>query len=180
MQRKNIRLRNYDYSQAGLYFVTICLNERECLFGEIIQNKQVLNDIGLMIKGYYHELEKKFSGVKCGEYVIMPNHFHCIIHIENDCCNFYDVGVDLCVNPTKKGEHIGAPLHKIVQWFKTMTTNEYIKGVKTKNWKPFNKRLWQRNYYEHVIRNEKSYIEICEYIQNNPLKWDLDELNPNN
>jgi hypothetical protein len=61
-----------------------------------------------------------------------------------------------------------------------MTTNAYIKGVKTKNWKPFNKRLWQRNYYEHIIRNEKAYIEMFGYIVNNPLKWHLDELNPQN
>ncbi len=104
----------------------------------------------------------------------MPNHFHCIIHIENT------VGVDLCVNPIKKGEHMSSRLPRIIQWFKTMTINAYINGVKTKNWKPFNKRLWQRNYYEHIIRNEKSCTEIYDYIVNNPLKWDLDELNPQN
>lgn len=105
----------------------------------------------------------------------MPNHFHCIIHIENADV----VGVDLCVNP-KEGEHIGSPLHKIIQWFKTMTTNAYIKGVKANGWQSFDKRLWQRNYYEHIIWNDKSYITICEYIENNPLNWVLDELNPQN
>ena len=174
MNRRSIRLKDYDYSQDGLYFITICINEKECLFGKIEQGKMLLNDAGFMVKNYYLELENKFCNVRCGKYVIMPNHFHCIIHIENT------VGVDLCVNPIKKGEHIGSPLPRIIQWFKTMTTNAYINGVKTKNWKPFNKRLWQRNYYEHIIRNEKSCTEIYDYIVNNPLKWDLDELNPQN
>ncbi|OIN83946.1 transposase IS200 like family protein [Francisella sp. TX07-6608] len=74
------------------------------------------------------------------------------------------------VAPTTLSDIIGA--------FKSLTTNAYINGVKTKNWQPFDKRLWQRNYYEHIIRNEKSYNEIIKYIQLNPLKWELDELNP--
>lgn len=76
------------------------------------------------------------------------------------------------------GEHIGSPLHRVVQWFKTMTTNEYIRNVTTKRWKPFSRRLWQRNYYEHVIRNEDKLNKIRQYIQFNPLKWHLDRENP--
>jgi len=72
------------------------------------------------------------------------------------------------------GEHIGSPLHRVVQWFKTMTTNEYIRGVKTLGWQPFNKKLWQRNYWEHIIRNEQSYKRIANYIINNPVKWEND------
>ena len=70
-----------------------------------------------------------------------------------------------------KGGHTGPPLHAVVQWFKTMTTNEYIRGVKQKNWQQFNKKLWQRNYYEHIIRSEKSYLQISEYIRTNSMKW---------
>jgi hypothetical protein len=73
------------------------------------------------------------------------------------------------------GEHMGSPLHGIVQWFKTMSTNEYIRGVKTLGWKPFNGKLLQRNYYEHIIRNEKSYQTIADYIVNNPAKWEDDK-----
>ncbi|MGB9853103.1 MAG: transposase, partial [Candidatus Kapaibacteriota bacterium] len=69
----------------------------------------------------------------------------------------------------------GSPLHKIVQWFKTMTTNEYIRNVKNNGWEPFDKKLWQRNYYEHIIRNEKELNKIREYIINNPLNWTSDE-----
>jgi REP element-mobilizing transposase RayT len=74
------------------------------------------------------------------------------------------------------GEHIGSPLHRVVQWFKTMTTNEYIRGVKTLEWQPFDKRLWQRNYYEHIIRNNRSYQYIANYIENNSENWQQDKL----
>ena len=74
------------------------------------------------------------------------------------------------------GEHIGSPLHRVVQWFKTMTTNEYIRGVKTLGWKPFDGKLWQRNYWEHIIRNENEYNRIAEYILKNPQNWDNDTL----
>lgn len=175
--RKKLRLKHYDYSSNGAYFVTICVNNRECLFGDIIDGQMCLNDAGLMIDEIYHDLENKFANIQCGEYVIMPNHFHCVIHICNDFKS--NVGVNLCVDPKlEKGEHAGTPLHRIIQWFKTMTTNGYIDGVKTKNWQPFYKRLWQRNYYEHIIRNEQSYFEICQYIRDNPQKWEMDSLNP--
>jgi len=76
-----------------------------------------------------------------------------------------------------EGAHAGAPLHRVVQWFKTMTTNEYIRGVKNNHWQRFDKKLWQRNYWEHVIRNENEYNHIAQYIMDNPKKWALDKLN---
>jgi hypothetical protein len=76
-----------------------------------------------------------------------------------------------------EGAHAGAPLHRVVQWFKTMTTNEYIRGVKNNHWQRFDKKLWQRNYWEHVIRNENEYNHIAQYIMDNPKKWTLDKLN---
>ncbi len=196
--RRSIRLKGYDYSQAGLYFITICVQNRDCLFGNIvvgadlrvcrdIQGEHVgspqqvapklkLNDAGIMVEKWYHELENKFPDIKCHEMIVMPNHFHCILEIV--------VGTDLRVCPDVKGEHIGSPqhgehigspLHGVIQWFKTMTTNEYIRGVKLLNWQPFNGKLWQRNYYEHIIRNEQSYQNISEYIVNNPEKWAEDK-----
>lgn len=74
------------------------------------------------------------------------------------------------------GEHIGSPLHQIVQWFKTMTTNEYIRGVKTLGWKRFDGKLWQRNYWEHIIWDDQSYEDISKYIINNPKNWHTDKL----
>ena len=180
--RRSIRLKGYDYSQSGLYFVTICVKKRICLFGEIDNAKMILNDAGTMIKKWYYEIENKFLDIKCFEMIIMPNHFHCIIK---------NVGADLCVCPDKSlrdqrtlrdqrilGEHTGSPLHRVVQWFKTMTTNEYIRGVKNNNWQRFDGKLWQLNYWEQIIRNEKSYQTISEYVANNPDKWNEDKLNP--
>lgn len=121
----------------------------------------------------------------------MPNHFHCII--ENNC----NVGSDLCddlyeiynynslsqinwIEPNdlqnKIQEHEGSALCDILQWFKTMTTNKYIEGIKSLDWQPFIGKLWQRNYHEHIIRNEESYHRIADYIINNPAKWELDKL----
>ena len=214
--RRSIRLKGYDYSQAGAYFITICAQNREYLFGEITNGKMQLNNAGKMIEKWYCELMNKFPDIQCGEHVVMPNHFHCIIH---------NVGADLCVCPNentnadlrvcpdemgqshriaptdtlksgehtdmmgehagpphadynKMGEHTGSPLRDIVQWFKTMTTNEYMRHAKQNRWRPFNGKLWQRNYYEHIIRNENDLNQIREYIINNPLKWELDNENP--
>ena len=190
-QRKSIRLKGYDYSQAGLYFVTIVTQNRKNLFGEIQNGKMILNDTGNMVEKWYYELENKYHDIKCREMVVMPNHFHCII--QNISENI-SVGADLRVCPDNitdnitdetisgeiSGEYTGSPLHRVVQWFKTMTTNEYIRGVKNKNWKPFNGKLWQRNYWEHVIRNKNEYQRISQYIIDNPIKWENDKLNGGN
>jgi len=167
--RRSIRLQNYDYSQAGSYFVTICVQNRECLFGEIVEDVMRLNDAGCMAERWWAELGNKFPSVETDEYVVMPNHFHGIVVI---------AGTDLRVRPNPDGAHIGAPLPEIVQWFKTMTTNEYIRGVKQCEWVPFPGQLWQRNYYERVIRNEEELIRIRQYIADNPAQWAHDHENP--
>ncbi len=189
-QRRSIRLKGYDYSQAGGYFITICTQDRRHLFGEIIDGKMVLNVAGEMIEKWYWELENKFPDMQCGEMVIMPNHIHFIITNMGT-----SVGADLRVCPgivgehdtgrhtglpLQSGRHTGLPLHRVVQWFKTMTTNEYIRGVKSLHWQRFNKRMWQRNYYEHIIRNENEYHRIAQYIHDNPVKWKNDRLNDRN
>lgn len=176
LDRKSIRLKDYDYSNAGYYFITICTQNSNNLFGEIADNKMVLNKAGQMIERWVKELEIKFMNMKVDKFIIMPNHFHIIITIEStehegghiDPPLQLNVGVDLCVNPSPSLSHI-------IQWFKTMTTNDYIKGVKDNVYPPFDKRIWQRNYYEHIIRQETEYIKIYEYIENNPLKWAEDK-----
>ena len=151
--RRSIRLKGYDYSSQGAYFVTLCAQNREHFFGHIDDGTLSLNDAGQMVERWYNEVSRKFPVVECGEMVVMPNHFHCIWHI------------------TKQDIDTNIPI--VVQWFKTMTTNEYIHGVKEKGWKPFNKRLWQRNYYETIIRNEQAYENIRNYIRTNPVRADL-------
>jgi len=141
--RKSIRLKDYDYSSDGAYFMTICAQHKEYMFGNIIDGKMILNSAGEMIKKWLSELENKFKNIELDEYIIMPNHIHLIIFILNT------VGADLCVSPDcaikqclscNQGRHIGLPLRQqqndipqIIQWLKTMTTNEYIRNVKQNN-----------------------------------------------
>ena len=113
---------------------------------------------------WWNELPNHFKNeIDLDEYVIMPNHVHGIIVIKN-------VGADRRVCPNIK-------LGNIIQWFKTMTTNEYIKKIKSDDWPKFDKRIWQRNYYERIIRNEKEYRKIREYIKMNPKTWERDRNN---
>jgi len=182
--RRSIRLTGYDYSQCGYYFITVCTQGRRCLFGGIEKGRMILNDAGKMIGRWWNELKNKYANIEIDEYVIMPNHCHGIINIVGT------VGADLGVchdnildEQIKKGEgeHTdsplqGRPIYKMVQWFKTMTTNEYIRNVKQNHWEPFEGKLWQRNYYEQIVRDEISLRRIREYIINNPYQWQKDKL----
>ena len=157
--------------------MTVCTQDRACLFGNVADNTMRLNDAGQMIEQWWFELNRKFPTVESDEFVVMPNHFHGIVIIA--------VGADLRVGPGSKGArtahrgaHAGAPLPTVIQWFKTMTTNEYIRGVKAASWPSFNGRLWQRNYYEHIIRSEDSLNRIRQYISDNPARWAFDRENP--
>ncbi|MCD6580158.1 MAG: transposase [Desulfuromusa sp.] len=156
--RRSLRLKGYDYSQAGAYFVTICTQNRGCLFGEILDKEMILNDPGRMVEKWWGELNNKFPQSKTDEYMIMPNHFHGII---------VTVGADLRVCPdtdppvcpdtgeqTLTGEHIGSPLRTVIQWFKTMTTNEYIRGVKQHGWTPFHDKLWHGFDYTSFVEGQ--------------------------
>lgn len=178
--RGTIRLKGYDYSQLGLYFVTICTQNRECLFGDVFNEKMILNNIGNMIEKWWNKIPNKYSRVELDVCQIMPNHIHGVIQI---------VGADPCVRPNDgstrgsngNGSTRGSTpttVGTMIQWFKTMSTNEYIKNVHDKKWKPFDKRLWQRNYYEHIIRSENDLNKIREYIKTNPQMWERDRNNP--
>ena len=174
--RRPLRLQQYDYSKAGAYFLTICVHNRRHLFGNIADGQMHLNDAGHLVEQWWNELNRKFKEIKTDAFTAMPNHIHGIVII---------VGADLCVRPkigtggtSHKGAHTGAPLPEIVQWFKTMTTNDYIRGVNQYGWTRFDKKLWQRNYYEHVIRDEDALNRTREYITTNPMRWHLDRENP--
>ena len=186
--RRSIRLRGYDYRAVGAYFITIVAQDRACLFGEVVEGAMRLNDAGRMVERWWLELNCRFPHVLTDAYVVMPNHFHGIVVIHSpppDTTAPPDVGADLrvCPNtrvcPDSTGAHAGAPLPTIVQWFKTMTTNEYIRMVKHAGWTPFQGRLWQRNYYEHIIRNERALERIRNYILTNPQHWHCDRENIN-
>jgi len=177
-----MRLHEYDYSLEGLYFVTICTQDRICRFGEITEGEMVLNNIGKMVKMCWLALKDRFTNIELHEYCVMPNHLHGIIQITDDVQPI--VGVPLVgTRSEENGQPQGiAPTSKatksigdIIGAFKSVTTNEYIQGVKEKNWRTFDGKLWQRNYYEHIIRNDESYNKIAEYIYENPECWQTDD-----
>ncbi len=181
--RRSIRLRGYDYSQHGMYFVTICTQDRLRLFGEIANGSMTLNDAGKMVHAIWDEIPAHYKGIEIDQFVVMPNHIHGIIKIvgagPRACPG--DVGQPRGVAPTGfvDGHPQGdAPtdlsLSDVVHRFKTMTTKKYTDGVKQNGWQPFPAKLWQRNYYEHIIRDEMAYLKIAEYIQNNPQRWEED------
>jgi REP element-mobilizing transposase RayT len=186
-KRRSIRLKGYDYSQAGLYFITICVQNRRHLFGNIQNGNIILNDAGKMIDTEWKNLKNRFPNIELHEYVIMPNHFHGILEIvgattrvapifdtvvaqnDNDVVTQNDNVATTRVAPTNK------TVGDMMDAFKSITTVEYIRGVKNLGWQPFDGKLWQRNYYEHIIRNEQSYQNISNYIINNPAKWQEDK-----
>lgn len=168
--RRSIRLKGYDYSQSGLYFITICVKNNACLFGEIANGVMMLNDAGKMVEIEWPKLLDRFKNIELHEYVVMPNHFHAILEI---------VGATL-VAAQNEDETVKKTVGDMVGAFQSIVTVEYIRGVKNNDWQPFDGKLWHRNYWEHIIRNEQSHQTISEYIINNPLKWDGDKFNPSN
>lgn len=185
--RRSIRLQGYDYTQAGAYFVTVCSQNRECLFGKIENAEMRLNAAGNMIESTWNEIPGNYPGIDIAEFIVMPNHIHGIIVIVGATSRGCPPHV--CPETGHAREQQGqargpAPtetrlsLPDVVHRFKTLTTKRYADGVKQWSWPPFQGRLWQRNYWEHVIRNESDLARIREYIQNNPTQWALDRLNP--
>ena len=169
-QRKLNRLSEYDYGQEGAYFVTLCTQNRARLFqmelpvgnglcavpeGADDRNgttrRSCPTEGNAIIHKWVRETERKFPNIAIDKYVIMPDHLHLIVTI--------------------KERHAGRSLPDVMRFFKTMTTNDYIRGVKDGTLTPFDGKLWQKSYYDHVIRNQQDYNEIWQYIENNPTKW---------
>lgn len=161
--RRSIRLKNYDYSHRGMYFVTICTQNHECLFGKIEENEMNQNDAGRMIQTLWSEIPQFYLGFQVHEFIVMPNHVHGIIEIEKI---------------ENQGEKPLLPLSTIVQRFKSLTTKKYSDGVKQFGWVAYQDKLWHRNYYEHIIRNVEELNQIQRYILRNPINWARDRVNP--
>jgi putative transposase len=178
---RSIRLKGYDYSRPGYYFVTMCVYGGYYLFGTIKNNIMFLNDWGKMVNKWWLKLIKKYTTINLDAHIVMPNHIHGIIHIlGKNSAIAPDINNNSEINGNyfDKLTHQGAPLQnanisiqQMVQWFKTMTTNEYIRNVKHLKRKPIYKKLWQRGYYDRIIRNEKELWTIRKYILYNPSKW---------
>jgi len=229
--RRSIRLKGYDYAQAGAYFITVCVQDRACLFGEVVGDQMHLNDAGRNVLDEWNALPVRFPSVELDVVGAMPNHIHGIIVMDaggvtrTGATSSVDTGpgrierasvgatpvvaldrhasmvgegesavvarsrATTRVAPTQTsdqhapgvGEGASAAVPRVgdvVGAFKSLTTVSYIHGVKHSGWPPFRGRLWQRNFHEHIIRNEESLNLIRQYIVNNPVNWAIDEENP--
>lgn len=165
-QRKQLRLTDYDYRNAGFYYVTLCTQNRFCLFGDVKDGCMILNDAGLMIQNVWLAIPDKYSGFQNDLFTIMPNHLHAILIIREK-----ELGPARGPAPTLS-------LPDVMRNFKSLTTHLYTKGIEENKFQPFEKSLWQRSYYEHIIRNDQSLERIRQYIIDNPKSWDEDKENP--
>jgi putative transposase len=180
--RRSIRLKGYDYSQPGAYFVTICTRGKQCLLGKIVNGEMKLNELGEIVEAAWFDLPAHYSHVELGTFCIMPNHVHMIIILndgdtrvggdwlssiaEMQPPSTLDV-IQSDLKPTPPKRH---PLSEIVRALKTFSArriNEILHASGTP--------VWQRDYYERVIRNEQEYDQIALYINSNPLNWLNDE-----
>ncbi|MCU0472098.1 MAG: transposase [Bacteroidales bacterium] len=182
--RRSFRLRGYDYSQAGLYFVTICVKDRKCLFGEIygsdavwVKNFQppqemILNDAGKIADNCWLEIPEHFPNVVLHEHIVMPNHIHGLIELkridaipDNSDHNREHNHGD---NHNQFSKPIPGSISVIIQQYKSSVT----RFVNKNNVSHFR---WQSRFYEHIIRNEKSRQQITDYILTNPRNWQEDK-----
>ncbi len=153
--RKRTRLKEYDYSNNAYYFITICVNDKSEVFGKVENNSVSLNDYGIIVEKNLLDLSERFKSVEIDYYVIMPNHFHCIVILENES--------------DKRKESIS----NIIGAFKSITTI----GLHKMGLSDFK---WQRSFYDRIIRNEQELFNIRRYIEQNPLRWELEKENPQN
>ena len=183
--RRSIRLEGWDYTRLGAYFVTVCTQNRRIVFGDIENNTMKLNQLGLIVEKKWKDIPKHFANVQLDAFQIMPNHIHGILFIVNDVgAKHSKIGLHKQndnhtenASPLQtwpQGTQPGS-LSAIMQNYLSITTRKINQIRKT----PGNK-LWQRNYYDRIVRNESELHKIREYIVNNPLKWELDRENPIN
>lgn len=179
--RRSIRLKDYDYSAGGAYFITICTFQRQCLFGNITNAEMELSPLGKIVANEWLRTPQIRPNFELNEWIVMPNHIHGIIIINSPKQS----------NDGFVGAH-SAPLPDIsvqkgIAYRRPRSLSSFISGFKSATTKQINIQrdaagtpTWQRNYYDHIIRNDKSLQYIRQYIQNNPATWQDDQLNPNN
>jgi REP element-mobilizing transposase RayT len=174
-------LRGYDYALPGAYFVTICAYNRECLFGLVLGSSVRLNEFGHIVEAEWLNTSLVRPLVEVDQFIVMPNHLHGIVVIHEEVSSNPSVGATRRVAPTRVAPTVHpigpAPgsLGAIVGQFKSVVTKRInaLRGTPGAS-------VWQRNYYEHVIRSEYDMNRVREYIANNPIKWDSDRNNPEN
>jgi REP element-mobilizing transposase RayT len=181
-------LKSYDYSAAGAYFVTICAHERESLFGEIVDGEMLPGEYGRIVLTEWLKTGEIRQEVLLGEFVVMPNHFHGILKVNDGAtCHtgtaVYSKGMVFVEEGTARraptveqfGKPVAGSLSTILRSFKSSVT-KCINEIRNSPGVP----VWQRNYFEHVIRDEADYNRIAEYVATNPQRWIEDKLHPSN
>jgi REP element-mobilizing transposase RayT len=153
VRRRDTRLPGWNYQMPGPYAVTICTHHRRQLLGEVHDARMVTNVIGRMVDEVWHASSSQFPTITLDAFVVMPNHVHAIVLLDAD---------DIARNP-----ELGAG----IQWFKTITTIRYTNGVREQGWPPFDGRSWQRNYYEHFVRDDRDLDRCRAYVEANPGRW---------
>lgn len=161
--RKNPRIPGYDYAQNGAYFVTICTHDRMPVLSQIINDETIpqiiLTEIGHEINKSIQHIDKNYENVNVTKYVIMPNHVHMIVLLQSS---------------NKGDDKNNTPLQNIIWQFKSFTTKRYYDIHETQC-----DKLWQRSFYDRIIRYEREYLDVWRYIDTNPVKWQLDEYHCN-
>jgi len=171
-RRKSIRLPGYDYSQGGEYFVTIVAFNHQPIFGNVTNDDMNLSPVGMVVQNCWEIIPEHFPNTELGASIIMPNHFHAIIHIIDDDCRDTVNGDDgdrrgtIYRAPTTEqfGKPVVGSIPTIIRTFKAAVTRIVARELHTTP-------VWQRNYYEHIITSEREYIQIEAYIENNPTNW---------
>jgi len=173
-ERKQNRLQEFDYSQAGYYFITLCTNNHKSFWGKVIDGKMILNQFGNVIRNNWIKIQSLHKIIELDEFVIMPNHIHGIIIIN-------PVGDANFASPTNASptfvsttDRTKMILSGIIQQFKRACT------IEIGNKFDYNLPIWQRSFYDRIIRNEKELYQIRKYILQNPLKWEIEKRNPEN
>ncbi|MDA3884337.1 MAG: transposase [Candidatus Delongbacteria bacterium] len=148
--RKENRIKGYQYDQPGYYFIALCTFDKQRLFGKIVNDEMIKNDLGKMVDMIWHNIPKYYNGFDVDEFIVMPNHIHLIIEIHSET---------------------QLSLFDVMGRIKTYTSNEYLRmGIK-KNPNLHVGKLWQRSYYDRVIRNDDDLNRVREYIRDNPVNW---------
>lgn len=181
-QRKQLRLKGYDYSQCGSYYITICTQNRSCLFGDVRYGEIVLNDYGKIVQNEWCKTGEIRENIFVEDFIVMPNHIHGIIRVDDDatkghmqCGNRGDGDVKnghMQCAPTGNsfGGSVSNSISTIVKLFKSTTTRQ-IKQIRNAS----KSSIWQRGFYDHIIRDEDDLNRIREYIFTNPAKWEEDK-----
>lgn len=180
--RRSIRLKGYDYSQPGAYYVTIVTWHREFLFGEVVNGEMRLSKFGLVAKQQLEKLSKRFPNIEFGAFVIMPNHIHVIIFITDGSRGTAESSSDFDGEPSRRAptperyqRPVKGSIPTIIRSYKSAVAYR-INLMRRTEGVP----VWQRNYYEHIIRNEQDLQNKTDYIEANPMLWDEDDENPIN